>query len=171
DWLSLGRIPVAELRALQIRLENAAWRDLHERCVAARKARKDFVQAFALARLASVEEHEVSHLIDLARGGDEASPAFARETELKAFYAELARGGNPLDSMSQALAGLLDEVGRGRTVDYSRDKVATVLRFLRASPNLRRRIPELLGADLSPSESGEVLAVAGNRLLAQNPPQ
>ncbi len=174
DWLSLGRIPVAELRALQIRLENAAWRDLHERCVAAhasaRKARKDFVQAFARARLASIEEHEVSHLIDLARGGDETSPAFARETELKAFYAELARGGNPLDSMSQALAGLLDEVRRGRTVDYSREKVAAVLRFLRASPNLRPRIPELLGADLSPRESGKVLTIAGNRLLAENRP-
>lgn len=175
DGISLGRIPVAKLRGLQIRLENAAWRDLHERCVAAqasaRKARKDFVQAFARARLASIEEHEVSHLIDLASGGDETSPAFARETELKAFYAELARGGNPLDSMSQALAGLLDEVRRGRTVDYSREKVATVLRFLRASPNLRGRIPELLGADGSPRGSGEVLAIAGNRLLAENRPQ
>lgn len=175
DWFSPGHIPVAELRALQIQLENAAWRELHERCVAAhasaRKARRDFVRAFARARLASIEEHEVSHLIDLARGGDEASPDFARETELKAFYAELARGGNPLDSMSQALAGLLDEVRRGRTVDYSREKVAAVLRFLRASPNLRRRIPELLRADGPPSGSAEVLAIAGNRLLAENPPQ
>lgn len=175
DWFSPGHIPVAGLRTLQIQLENAAWRDLHERCVAtqasARKARRDFVRAFARARLASIEEHEVSHLIDLARGGDEASPDFARETELKAFYAELARGGNPLDSMSQALAGLLDEVRRGRTVDYSREKVAAVLRFLRASPNLRRRIPELLRADGPPSGSAEVLAIAGNRLLAENPPQ
>lgn len=175
DWLSSGRIPVAELRALQIRLENAAWRDLHQSSVAAhdsaRKARRDFVRAFARARLACIEEHEVSHLIDLARGGDEASPDFARETELKAFYAELARGGNPLDSMSQALAGLLDEVRRGRTVDYSREKVATVLRFLRASPNLRRRIPELLRGGGSPSGGGEVLAIAGHRLLAENRPQ
>jgi hypothetical protein len=86
------------------------------------------------SRLKTIELHEVSHLIDMRGVEDIQGEAFERFTELNAFYTELAFGSNPHDVMAQGLAGLLDELRQGRPVDYSIQKVATVLHFLKKCP-------------------------------------
>lgn len=153
-----GKDFVARLRLVQTYLEDLAWRGAYEACLAketaAGEAERCFTAAFSASRLATIEEHEVAHLLDLAAGGDPDSAGFARYTELNAFYAELFRGANPLDTLSQALVGGMEELRRGATVDYSLEKIRRVLTFITSS----RRFRPLLARASGPRCCLEVLA-------------
>jgi hypothetical protein len=126
------------LESLRLALEGRAWRPLFERTREETSSRRErlsrFVEGFTSIRLETIEHHEVSHLLDLSQASDPDAPGFNHFTELNAFFTELAYGSNPHDVMAQAMTGLLDELRRGRPVDYSAAKVAAVLRFLRDCP-------------------------------------
>lgn len=131
----VSRQTLSALRALQFSLEQAAWREDYEEswkgASGYKAAEAKFAARFLQVRMKTNEYHEVAHLIDLTESSDNDSDPFNRYTELNAFYTELAYGENPQDVMVQALSGLLEEIEQGKTLDYSIEKVATVLRFLK----------------------------------------
>ena len=122
------------LEILQSSLEDSAWAPAWLEAVRGSATKKEaevrFVQHFTKERLATLEVHEVAHLIDLEDHGDDGSPNYDRFTELNAFFSELAYSSNPKDVMAQALSGLIDEMDEGKATDYSGSKVGQVLSFL-----------------------------------------
>jgi len=132
------------LKSLQTSLEDMAWfqvyKDSVEDSATLEEAKRRFVRQFSARRMKTIEFHEATHLYDMQRSGNIESPAFKRFTEANAFYAELVYGDNPHDVMAQALAGVLDELNRGKVVDYSVDKVLSVLRFLKQCPRFAELI-------------------------------
>src|SRR5262245_4994188 len=132
------------LKKLQTSLEDIAWFQTYQRSLenssTLEEAERQFVEQFSAQRMKTIEYHEATHLYDMQRSEDIESPAFKRFTEANAFYAELVYGDNPHDVMAQALAGVLDELNRGKVVDYSVDKVLSVLRFLKQCPRFAELI-------------------------------
>jgi hypothetical protein len=126
------------LKKLQTSLEDVAWFQTYQRSLeessTLEEAERRFVKQFSMQRMKTIEYHEATHLYDMQRSEDIDSPVFKRFTEANAFYAELVYGDNPHDVMAQALAGLLDELNRGEVVDYSVDKVVSILHFLKECP-------------------------------------
>ncbi len=147
DGKSFAKLPLdprTELKMVQQGLEKLAWQGLFEDCrknaKSNKEAEKNFVQKFTQERMATIERHEAAHVLDLKTAdGKMNEEDFAKFTELNAFYTELAFGSNPLDVMSQAISGLIDEMGKGKPIDFSVDKVATVIRFLKKCPRFASR--------------------------------
>lgn len=137
--------PRMELRAVQQTLEKLAWQGLFEDCrknaKSLKEAERKFVEKFSQDRIATIERHEAAHVLDLKKAtkSDTEQEGFARFTELNAFYTELAFGSNPLDVMSQAIAGLVEELDKGKPVDFSVAKVASVISFLKRCPRFASR--------------------------------
>lgn len=157
--------PRIELRMVQQTLEKLAWQGLFEdsqkNAKSIKEAERNFVQKFTQERMATIERHEAAHVLDLKKAeGNTDTESFARYTELNAFYTELAFGSNPLDVMAQAISGLLEELDKGKPVDFSVEKVAKVIGFLKKCPRFASRFSakkmpkcclEMLG-DLTPQE-------------------
>jgi hypothetical protein len=136
--------PRVELKMVQQTLEKLAWQGLFEDCrknaKSIKEAERNFIQKFTQDRILTIERHEAAHVLDLkAADGNTDQESFARFTELNAFYTELAFGSNPLDVMSQAISGLVEELDKGRPVDFSVEKVATVISFLKKCPRFASR--------------------------------
>lgn len=136
--------PRSELKQVQQGLEKLAWQGLFEEsrngAKSVKEAEKIFIQKFTQERISTIERHEAAHVLDLKNAeGNTDNESFARFTELNAFYTELAFGSNPLDVMSQAISGLLEELDQGKPVDFSVGKVATVIRFLKNCPRFASR--------------------------------
>jgi len=141
--LSTGTLSIqGALKKLQDSLENVAWLRTYRMSVknasTAEEAERNFVKGFMEQRLKTLEYHEVAHIHDILTAVETQSKDFERFTEANAFYAELAYGENPHDVMAQALAGLIDEIHQGKTVDHSAEKVVSVLRFLKQCPRFAR---------------------------------
>lgn len=123
------------LQDLENQLKYAAWFDIYRKS----KNKSDFVRAFAKIRGATIEYHELSHLRDELEwaelaGGD--SPELKRDdsvfwnqTEVRAFLTEMAYGVNPRDSLFQAVAGGIQEIRRGKNMDFSVQKLNSVLQI------------------------------------------
>ncbi|GEM_PF-6116006 len=124
------------LTDLRSSIEQLAWVRLYRSSLAGApsraKAEENFVQEFIRIRMKTIEYHEAAHLLDLSEKIDHESKAFAKYTELNAFYAELVHGDNPYDVMFQAVSGFIDEMKQNKNVDYSIEKVRTVLHYLSA---------------------------------------
>ncbi len=127
----------ATLKNLNAALELLAWRELHRESLNSTPsedaAEKLFIEKFTQSRMKTIEYHEVAHLLDLARDANRETPQFEKFSELNAFYTELAYGDNPLDTVAQAVTGLIDELNRGKMVDYSTDKIGSILRFFNSN--------------------------------------
>jgi hypothetical protein len=139
---SLDSATQLSLKNLQSFLEKTAWLEAYHASLkntsSSQEAEERFVEFFTKTRMNTIEYHEAAHLIDLLQAGDRKKFDFKRFTELNAFYAELTYGENPHDVMSQAIAGLIDEMGQGKTVDYSIEKVIAVLKFLKECPRFAK---------------------------------
>src|SRR5262249_838729 len=131
-----------ELKKIEDTLEDLAWREAYQRAwqgAAPREAaERAFVAEFVQIRLFTIERHEGAHLLDLQNNslkpGAKREDSFQKFTELNAFYTELANSPNPLDALTQAVAGLLDEIRQAKSVDFSLEKVTTLLDFLKRCP-------------------------------------
>lgn len=139
---SLDQKTILLLKHLKENLEYLAWSPLYRISLQENRSQKEaerrFKKEFIQTRLETIEWHEVAHLSDIKGTSDTKGEAFGRFTELNAFYAELAYGTNPHDVMAQALAGLIDELNQGKNVDFSLEKVATVLKFLKECPRFAK---------------------------------
>ncbi|KAB2832827.1 MAG: hypothetical protein F9K48_09695 [Candidatus Brocadia sp.] len=137
--------PQVELKRVQRSLEKLAWQGLFEDCrknaKSLKEAERKFVEKFTQDRIATIERHEAAHVLDLKKATKSITDqeGFARFTELNAFYTELAFGTNPLDVMSQAIAGLVEELDKGKPVDFSVAKVASIISFLKKCPRFASR--------------------------------
>jgi len=138
SYASLTSSSKESLRKLQNLFEEIAWRGLFKASLAngrsLQEAKEIFSRDFTARRLKTIEHHEVAHLYDILNFKDTKSPQFEKFTEVNAFYAELVYGENPQDTMAQAVSGLIDEMSRGKVVDYSVEKVLSVVEFLRDCP-------------------------------------
>ena len=127
----------ASLMDLKNALQQLAWSELYHNSVEKtsdhKAAEAMFVEEFAKVRMNTIEYHEVAHLLDLQSGAYAQDSGFEKFSELNAFYSELTYGSNPRDVVEQAIAGLIDEMNRGKMIDYSVIKVATVLKYLKNS--------------------------------------
>ncbi len=177
-WGALNSDSLEDLRRLQLLLEGLAWNELFQsslkRTFSAKQAEKLFVTEFTRNRLQTIEHHEASHVIDLmnsAKGGD--STEFERHSELNAFYTELVYGTHPLDVMSQAIAGFIDEMRQGKPVDFSIEKVATVVGFIKKCPKYASRLAKgkmsRCCLEVLAELSREDFKLAGQDLYRKNP--
>ncbi len=165
------------LKELKSKLENLAWRNIYEDSLknsfSPEEAKRKFTEAFMKVRKNTILHHEVSHLIDLENTQNSQSEDFKKYTELNAFYTELVYTTNPYDVMAGAVVGLIDEMNRKKEVDYSIEKVSTVLSFLKRCPRFAKLFKmgpmpkcclELL-ADIHPAD----FIFVGNQLYRQKP--
>jgi len=123
------------LERFQDALELAAWKKAFSDSWRQASSRKDaenkFVERVSEIRMATVERHEAAHLLDLAHGGERDNPDFDRFTELNAYFTELAYGKNPKDVFAETINGLVEELERGESVDFSLDKVLATLQLIK----------------------------------------
>ena len=140
---SLAPSSKESLKKLKTLFEEIAWRTLYKASLAKsgvlQEAKEIFIKDFTTSRLRTIEHHEAAHLYDILGSAETKSPEFEKFTEVNAFYAELVHGENPHDSMAQAVSGLIDEMNRGKVVDYSVEKVLSVARFLKDCPQFAKR--------------------------------
>lgn len=137
---SLSPRDYKNLHQIKESLEWSAWAGVFQGCAGQfperEKAQACFLENFSRIRLEAIEYHEVSHLLDLSRKKNIRNTGeFGRDSELNAFFTELAYGANPLDVMAQALAGCLEEARLGKGVDDSTLKLQKVLGFLAKKPH------------------------------------
>ena len=131
---------VAYLEDLEHQLQDAAWYGVYKKS----QNKNDFVRTFTNIRSATIEYHELSNLRDeiewaeLASGN---SPALKRDdalfwnqTEVRAFLTEMAYGLNPRDSIFQAVTGGIQEIKGGKNMDFSIQKLNSVLKIARNLP-------------------------------------
>lgn len=131
-----------DLKHLQNALEKLAWSELVQDSLRSTNSEEEafnqFLSRFTKIRVDTIERHEAAHLIDIQGTKGDHLPGFDKKTELGAFFTELAYGPNPQDVMAQAIAGLLDELKKGKPVDYSIEKVTTTLEFLKECPRFSK---------------------------------
>ena len=126
---------LTHLRDLEHQLQYAAWYGIYKRS----KDENDFARAFAEVRASTIEYHELSHLRDELEWAGLAGPdspelkrddaVFWNQTEVRAFLTELAYGSNPRDSIFQAVTGGIQEIERGKNMDFSIQKLNSVLKI------------------------------------------
>ncbi|MBI2337183.1 MAG: hypothetical protein HYU97_10545 [Deltaproteobacteria bacterium] len=120
------------LRHLQESFEFLAWYKTYQQswkgASISEQARAKFTQAFLASRIHSIEAHELGHLIDLKQRP--IVQDFKKFSELNAYYTELFYGGNPYDTLAQALAGVRDEMRQKKSVDFSHEKVLVLLQWV-----------------------------------------
>jgi hypothetical protein len=111
-----------------------AWRGLFqnslEKTASLKKAEELFVKAFIASRMRTIHFHEAAHIIDCSKTTDRETTKFKRYSELNAFYTELAYSENPKDVLAQTLVGVLDELKQGKSVDFSIEKLTSLLNYL-----------------------------------------
>lgn len=135
---------VSHLKELKKQLQYAAWFEIYQNVSQASKsssqARMHFVRLFTQIRKQTIEYHEASHLLDeIQRNDSLPGQAYAQDTEVKAFLAELVYGPNPQDSLWQMVAGVLDEIETGRSVDCSIQKLTDVLYGIQTMPWMAKK--------------------------------
>lgn len=123
------------LRELKESMEMQAWSALFQNSVektdSLKKAEEFFIKYFIASRMKTIHFHEAAHIIDCSKTTDRDSVKFKRYSELNAFYTELAYGENPRDVISQTLVGVLDELKQGKSVDFSIEKLTSLLNYLK----------------------------------------
>lgn len=129
-----------QLVLLKRQLQYASWYDIYKKKLEQTKnssqAKKEFKKEFIQLRMATIEAHELSHLLDeihLEQGQGKADEQFAHDTEVKAFLTELVYGANPRDSLWQVVTGALDEI---KAVGPSDDSIHKLTQFLETARNV-----------------------------------
>lgn len=129
------KILLTHLEELERQLQYSAWFPVYQSA----KNKSDFIGAFAAVRAKTIEYHELSHLLDESEWADIAGrnsslkrddAVFWNQTEVRAFLTELAYGSNPRDSVFQTVSGAVDEIRRGRNMDFSIQKLNEVLKIV-----------------------------------------
>lgn len=132
---------LTELKTLEQGLKYSAWYSVYE----SSSSRQDFVRQFVQIRLATIEFHELSHLLDEIKGergktktASRDMGKFAHQTEVRAYLTEMAYGSNPQDVLWQVVSGVLQETREGKNTDYSIQKLMDTLQAASLLPEFKK---------------------------------